>query len=1134
MINKQIRFNDHWQFAKSSLDVDHYDGLSFQNVDIPHDWLIYQTTDLYENSIGWYRKNFTVHTLEMDYILAFDGVYMDSTVYVNGYFIGEWKYGYSFFEHNITKALSLGENEIVVKVIHQSPNSRWYSGAGIYRNVYLKERSNNYITTDGVYIHIERDNHMWEVTVETTMQLENKLNLKHQIFYNGEQINSTIDEVHQEYSEQKMQVIDPFLWSPDDPNLYTLVTTLYNDNQCIDKVSQHIGFREIVLDPNKGFILNGKSMKLNGVCEHHDLGALGSAFNPYAWKRRLKILKDMGVNAIRTAHNMPSKEVMELADSEGFLIISEAFDMWERSKTPYDYARFFKVWAYQDVRSWVKRDRNHPSLLLWSIGNEIYDTHVDERGQEITRQLVQYVREFDPKGNAHITIGSNYMPWENAQKCADIVKVAGYNYAEKYYQEHHKKYPDWIIYGSETASTVQSRGIYHFPYNQPILVDDDEQCSSLGNSSTSWGAESTESCIIADRDTPFSIGTFIWTGFDYIGEPTPYHTKNAYLGQIDTATFPKDAYYIYQAAWTDYKKSPMVHIFPYWDFNEGQAIDIRVCSNAPKVEVYINNQLLDTFYPDLKEGDGLTGWWTVPYVKGEIKAIAYDENNELIAKQLRKSFGDSSTIHLQTDKFYLEANGQDLAFLTITMKDAYGNQVENATNRVEVSVVGEGRLIGLDNGDATDYDHYKGTSKRLFSGKLMAIIATTKKAGDIIVNVSSNGLSQASVTLQSIESKQDKTGVSAIERNQSLDVVTGRKNEVPVRKIELSCYETRTLTPNVPQISVQASIYPLNATYEEIEWAIVNDVGIPSTLATIEQLGTEATIIAKGDGAFRVRCVTRNGTDKIKLISELEFQVEGFGSQSKNPYSFVYAGLYDAGIGEIGNGNEKGIATSRDGQTIVGYKQLDFGLFGAEQITIPIFALTNNQYEIDIWDGYPNKENSKRLVNGIYQKQSIWNVYQEETFTFHEKVTGITDIYFVFRDKVHMKGFYCKQMNHATDQLDAKSYATIYGDSYEVTEKGIERIGNNVTITYDAISFDGCEINQLSLYGSCSIHNTVHILLENEKEARKEILEMEPSSEPTLYSFNISPMYNECKISFIFLPGSQFDLYWFTFDEAGT
>lgn len=560
-----------------------------------------------------YSKN------EDEVLLCFDGVYMDSTLYVNNKFVGEWKYGYSSFEHDITNVLVEGENEILIRVIHQSPNSRWYSGAGIYRNVWLKTRDKNHIETNGIYVSIRKENKLWNVEISTELKLYENAKLYHSIIYNNEVISTTSEEVKrgEKRNIQTMIVKEPLLWDIDNPNLYKLVTELklidgYNLTN-IEHISKNIEFKEVIMDPDKGLILNGRKIKLFGVCEHHDLGALGSAFNKEALRRRFKILKDMGVNAIRTSHNMPDPQFMDLADEMGFLIASEAFDMWERSKTTYDYARFFKEWSHKDVMSWITRNRNHPSLLMWSIGNEIYYTHADVRGQEITKMLMEYVKEFDPNENAKVTIGSNFMPWENAKKCVDIVKIAGYNYSEKYYEEHHEKHKDWIIYGSEAASVVQSRGIYHFPFEKSILADDDEQCSVLGNSTTSWGAKSPERCITDDRYAEFSLGQFIWTGFDYIGEPTPYHTKNSYFGQIDTATFKKDSYYIYQSEWTDYRKKPMIHILPYWDFSENQIVDVRVCSNAPKIELKLNGKVIGKYNIDHKKGKDLVGWWKIPY-----------------------------------------------------------------------------------------------------------------------------------------------------------------------------------------------------------------------------------------------------------------------------------------------------------------------------------------------------------------------------------------------------------------------------------------------------------------------------------------------------------------------------------------
>ena len=431
---------------------------------------------------------------------------------------------------------------------------------------------------------------------------------------------------------------------------------------------------------------------------------------------------------------------MDIADETGMLILSEGFDMWERSKTDYDYARFFDEWVEKDVASWVRRDRNRPSIIGWSVGNEIFDTHADERGQEVTAWLKRLVKLHDPEGNGYVTFGSNYMQWENGQKCADILKLAGYNYGERLYEEHHAAHPDWMIYGSETASVVQSRGIYHFPLSETLLTDDDEQCSSLGNSCTGWGAKNTEACIIPDRDAEYCAGQFIWTGFDYIGEPTPYSTKNSYFGQFDTAGFAKDSAYVFRAEWTDYKAEPFVHIFPYWDFSDGLPCDVRVCSNAPRVELFKDGVSMGAYDIDHKHGKELTANYVIPYEKGELKAVAYDENGNIIAEDIQRSFGDAVRIEAVPDKTEILADGSDLVYIEISAFDKDGTFCANANNRVNVSVEGAARLMGLDNGDSTDYDQYKGTSRRLFSGKMLAVIGSTDKTGEIKVTLASKGL----------------------------------------------------------------------------------------------------------------------------------------------------------------------------------------------------------------------------------------------------------------------------------------------------------------------------------------------------------------------------------------------------------
>lgn len=1137
-MNKKILFNDGWEFTKSSLDVTDCTGLTFESVDLPHDWLIYNTRNLYENSIGWYRKRFTYTSKGGQVLLCFDGVYMDSSLYVNQQYIGEWKYGYSSFEHEITDALVEGENEILVKVVHQGPNSRWYSGAGIYRNVWLKTREVNYIVTDGIYITTKQNENSWQVKVETEMNLAEDIRLTHTIMYQDKILATSSEKIaagvqSHLHNQQSLSVKNPELWSTDEPNLYQLITqlTLVDTAEEVESVTQNIGFRTITLDSKEGFRLNGKKMKLNGVCEHHDLGALGAEFNKTALKRRFTILKEMGVNAIRTAHNMPAKEWMDLADEMGFLIVSEAFDMWERPKTTYDYARFFKDWAHKDVRSWVMRDRNHPSLLMWSIGNEIYDTHADERGQEVTKMLMDEVRKYDPKENAKVTIGSNYMPWENAQKCADIVKVAGYNYGEKYYQKQHDEHPDWIIYGSETASVVQSRGIYHFPFEKSILADDDEQCSALGNSSTSWGAKSAEACILAERDTPFSLGQFIWTGFDYIGEPTPYHTKNSYFGQIDTATFKKDSYYIYQSAWTDYKTNPMVHIFPYWDFNKGQLIDVRVCSNAPKIELQFNGVTIGTYDIDHEHGSELVGWWKVPYEEGELKAIAYDEEGSIIATDVKRSFGDAKRISLHPDKKQLIADGSDLIFVEISMEDENGTPVDNANNRVRVDVTGAGRLLGLDNGDSTDFDQYKGVSRRLFSGKLMAVITAGLEPGEIQVEVSSEGFESQTAVFKSLPSKDGASeGTSAFTRNQELPIVMGNSREIPLRKINIISDSGQVFDSSKNEMMVRAELYPKNTSYRDLEWSVVNETGIESNIAKVEASGHEAKITALGDGEFRVRCTSKNGTDKTKLISQLEFKIEGLGTAYKDPYGFISAGLYDYSKGELGNGNERGVATARDGETQVGFRGIDFGTYGSDTITIPIFALSSEEYALQIWEGMPDEAGSELLEDVIYQKESKWNVYQEETYHLSKRLRGITSICFVLEKKVHIKGFSFEKKNRAFERNLASECDHIYGDTFSVTENRVEGIGNNVSLEFEQMDFTSEGPTRLVIYGSSPIDkNTIHIRFAGPEGEFNQLVEFTQSDGYEERVFELERITGVQKLTFIFLPGSHFDFGWFQF-----
>lgn len=1176
-------WNDGWEFQLVPVGTDAAEmlvtGAGWERIEMPHDWQIFDAENLYGDGDGWYRKSFQYEksAKREDVVcgetvaLCFEGVYMNSEYYLNGQKVFEWKYGYSTHEVDLTDYVKDGENVLHVRVRYESPNSRWYSGAGIYRNVYVLERPVSHLVSNGIYVHTEAMGANYRVDIQTEVTEGEELVVEHLLYApDGELVSRSCGRAltgKEMLDKQSLSVAHPFLWDIESPYLYTLKTVLHGLNGTLDVQSQKIGFRKIVFDTEQGLFLNDRHIKLFGACEHHDLGCFGAAFRMDALRRQFEELKKMGINALRTSHNMPAKEFMELADEMGFLVDAEAFDMWERNKTKYDYACYFKEWYKKDVASWVRRDRNHACLLFWSIGNEIYDTHADEHGREITEYLRDEVRVHDPLCNAPVTIGSNYMPWENAQKCADVVKYAGYNYAEKYYEEHHKEHPDWYIYGSETASTTQSRGIYRFPYAEPVLCDDDEQCSSLGNSTTSWGAKSTEYCITMDRDAKFSLGQFIWTGFDYIGEPTPYSTKNSYLGQIDTAGFWKDAAYLYQAEWTDWRKAPMVHIYPYWDFSVGQLTDVRVCSNACAVELFLNGVSQGRYEIDHANGQQLTGNWQIPYVPGVLTAVAYDPEGNEVARESEYSFGDPTKVCLTANRSEITANGTDLIFVEIEVEDCDGHPVRNARNRVKVEVTGAGRLVGMDNGDSTDYDQYKATSRRLFSGKALAVIASNGEPGEISVKATSVGLTEAVLTLTAKPRKAGETAVSGtsdylednvvaetrflakMEKEKGAAAVAAWKakmaTEVPVRRIDISCNGERMLTNEQKEVELTAKILPENATYRDVLWRLTSNGGVDANFAELVdlatgkksmsrpngvKLGERVKLIANGDGAFKVRCNSTNGEEKIRVISELEFSISGLGQTAFDPYGFVAGALYSGCIGTVTNGNEHGVATMRDGKTTVYFEHVDFGEFGSDEVTLPIFELDNRPTPVEIWEGIPGEEDSVLVDTVVYNKPSIWNTYQEETFVLPRRFCGLTTISFVFEHKVHLKGFSFTKKTKALEQLYAAEYSSIYGDSYQKQEKAVVGIGNNVTIGFDGMDFGAVGVNRIVICGKTALPvNTVHVRFRGEYGDVNKIAEFVQCNEYTEQVFDIGSITGKNTVNFVFMPGCEFDFLWFRF-----
>ena len=1136
----QKLFNDNWQFTKQEIGtelVDLNSDTNWADVDIPHDWLIYDTNNLYESSTGWYKKVFEVSDLEQKHIIIrFEAVYMDTTVYINDQIVGTWKYGYSTFEFDITEYLHEGENTILVQVNHQAPNSRWYSGAGIYRNVWLRTTTEDFFVSDGIYINTSRDDNNWTVEIESELNLATTADatVKQTILdAAGNEVASTHDIAEADHASgaitQVIVVDNPQLWGVDNPNLYTLKSELIVAGTVVDSVDQRIGFRELRFDAEAGFFLNDKHVKMNGVCLHHDLGSLGAAMNKVALRRKLLKMQEMGVNAVRTAHNMPSVELMDLADEMGILIVTEAFDMWERPKTTYDYARFFPEWHERDIASWVRRDRNHASLIMWSIGNEIYDTHAGTRGHEVAIDLRKHVEEHDPKKNAIVTLGSNFLGGENTQRVAEDMEAVGYNYDEILYDSHDEKYPHWVIYGSETLSTLQSRGIYHFPLSQSILSDEDEQGSALGNSTTSWGAKNIEYAIIADRDAEFSLGQFIWTGGDYIGEPTPYDTKNSYFGQIDTAGFEKDGFYMFQSAWRNYKEKPVVHILPYWDFNEGQLIDLRVFTNVPEIELFLNGESLGKQTVDALHGDKFSVDWQIPYTKGTLTAIGYDENGEEIARDEQSSFTDATQIVLEADKTTLQANGQDLIFVEISTIDADGNHVANANNRINIEVEGPARLLGLDNGDSTDFEQYKASHRRLFSGKLLAIIASTHEAGEIKINASSRGLAGASLELEAETAEIILGSSSALTKNE----ITPANDEVPIRKIELISDGVRNLDAENMTSVVTAEVYPKNATYHDLEWKVINNKRIETNVAELSVEGDQVTITAQGDGDFRLRCIAKNGSDKAKVISELEYSISGLGDVNIDPYSFIAGGLYSSSNRPLANGNEQGVYTSNSERSEITFKNVDFGDFGADTFTMPVFYNESTPLPIEVWTGIPGGAGSKHIDTVSYQADAVWALYQENTFKLAQKIRGVQDISFVLSAEVHIKGFVFEKLDKTYSKLIVSDIDDLYGDSFEKHEETIEKIGNNVSIEFDNMDFSEAGISQVSICGrSNSDINTMILKFTDSEGTSDQTLEFTYSEDYVVKSFPLPNLKAEYKLSLVFLPGSNFDFKWIKFDKA--
>ncbi len=1130
MISKDILFNDNWQFCLTDTEVDisALEGERWQPVELPHDWLVWDTNNLYKTGMGWYRRTLTVASeqLEGRVLLNFDGVYMNSTLYVNGREAGSWTYGYSAFEHDITEYLHEGDNRLLMLVRHQAPNSRWYSGAGIFRDVTLKYRADTYIATNGIYIHSEKgEGDLWHTEIETDIcgAARDITMVLTVIGCDGENINSFRQDARfgggTEVFSNSFDIENPVLWDIDSPQLYCLAVELYSGNTLLQVEYVDYGYRTVEFLP-EGFFLNGRKQKLHGVCMHHDLGALGAAYNESALRRQLRIMKEMGVNSVRTSHNMPVKQLIEICDEIGLTVNVESFDMWENAKTEFDNHCFFAEHGERDVKSWVERDRNHPSVIMWSIGNEISDTN-EPHGIEITQRLYDYVEKYDPKHNARATIGSNYMNGENAPKCSDILKLAGYNYNERTYQQHHGEHPDWFIYGSETASAVRSRGIYHFPAETPLLVHEDLQCSCLDNSVVGWGSSAMKSWRM-DRDCGFCGGQYIWTGFDYIGEPTPYTTKNSYFGIVDTAGFPKDIYYFYKSVWT---KEPVLHIVPsLWDFNDGELIDVLIYSNAHTVELFLNGESLGKQEMNLLTGEKMRAEYKVAYKSGILSAKCYDESGTVILEELIETPCDPAIIVANADEQCISADGTSISFIEISVADKEGRPVQNARNRIKVEVEGEGRLVGLDNGDSTDYDSYKGDNRRLFSGKLLAMVQSTLTAGEIRVKLSSAGLEPARLTITTEECDWTE-GVSVVENPDRISAEY--TDEVPVRKIIPSC-EVCNLSPEQTTAEITVKLLPENSTYSDIYWRCVRVTGVEVNNARVEWDGCKATVTAIGDGDFIARAFVCNGSAQAQVFADVNFSVSGMGDAVRDPYCFVSASKLD---GSKGNYVivEDGAVSGFDGKTALYFNNVDFGKTGSELLNLHIGICFDTP--VEIWDGVYGEEGAVQLNAVTFNDNGHWCGFAGQSFAV-PRLSGVHNISFVMNSGAIFGGFDFVEIDRAFDVNYAGESDSIYGDDYKLSGRSVESIGNNVILNYEGLDFGSEGATSITICGSTSNPmNMVQLRYTPEGGEQSSVMfEFVHSEEAGEQRFEIPRLTGRNDISFVFLPGSRFDFNWFRFE----
>jgi beta-galactosidase len=779
-----VSFDSGWRFHLG--DVPHgedatLDDSRWRALDLPHDWSIEAefsrrnpagaSGGALPGGIGWYRKTFTVPASDSGRLVFvdFDGVYRNSEVWINGHYLGKRPYGYSSFQYELTPFLHFGAaggpNVIAVRVDNsQQPNSRWYSGSGIYRHTWLVTTSRVHVDHWGTYITTpEVGAAAALVHVRTTLRNaapdERPVLVRTTLYDAGGRavgVASSSGRVAGDSAvelAQDIQLRQPSLWSVGRPYVYRAVTRVECGATLCDEYTTPFGVRRFEFRADSGFFLNGQHVKIRGVCLHHDLGALGTAVNERALERQLQLMRDMGVNAIRTSHNPPAPELLDLADRMGFIVMDEAFDMWRKPKTEFDYHLDFPAWHERDLADMVRRDRNHPSVFIWSIGNEVMEqwTNGDSTAAPLARELAGIVRRLDP--TRPITSANNNGSTDNPVFHAGALDLLGHNYHQEAWADFPKQFPGQKFIITEAMSAYNSRGYYEQPsdsiavYYTPYDTTHGQKpnrnyrISSYDNRRASWGSLHEESLRLFER-YPFLSGMFIWSGIDYLGEPTPYEwpARSSYFGVVDLAGFPKDPYYLYQSEWTS---RPMLHVFPHWNWARGDTIDVWAYTNAEEVELYLNGVSQGV---RRKEGDVRHLMWRLAYVPGVLHAVARKNGRVEMTQDIRTS-GPAAGLVLTPDRTTLRADGRDLAFVTVSVVDEHGIPVPDAEPLVHLRLDGAATIAGVDNGDEIDHERFQRDSVRLFAGRALVIVRPARHAGAVTLTATANGLHAAAAHL---------------------------------------------------------------------------------------------------------------------------------------------------------------------------------------------------------------------------------------------------------------------------------------------------------------------------------------------------------------------------------------------------